>query len=74
MQEPRKRVADDQFPAQHRGCDFYNRNAPGGAELRAEMGLSLEERREQGQGHDISPPRAFFALRSALPMGHTLPR
>ncbi len=29
------------------------------------MGLSLEELLEQGQGRDIFPPRAFFALRSA---------
>jgi hypothetical protein len=74
MLEPKKRVADDKFFAQYRGCVFSNRNAPGSAELRAEMDLSLKELREQGQGHDIFPPRAFFALRSALPMGHTLPR
>ena len=66
--------ADDKFFAQYRGCVFSNRNAPGSAELRAEMDLSLEELREQGQGRDIFPPRALFALRSALPMGHLLPR
>ena len=74
MLEPKKRVADDKFFAQYRGCVFSNRNAPGSAELRVEMDLSLEELREQGQGRDIFPPRAFFALRSALPMGHMLPR
>jgi hypothetical protein len=74
MLEPRKREADDTFFAQYRACVFSNRNAPGSAELRASMDLSLEELREQGQGRDIFPSRAFFALRSALPMGHTLPR
>jgi hypothetical protein len=74
MLEPRKRVADDKFFAQYRACVFSNRNAPGSAELRVDMDLSLEELREQGQGRDIFPPRAFFALRSALPMGHALPR
>ena len=74
MLEPRKRAADDKFFAQYRGCVFSNRNAPGSAELRMEMDLSLEELREHGQGPDIVPPRAFFALRSALPMGHILPR
>ena len=74
MLEPKKRVADDKFFAQYRGCVFSNRNAPGSAELRAEMDLSLEELREQGQGRDIFPSCAFFALRSALPMGHLLPR
>ena len=74
MLEPKKRVADDKFFAQYRGCVFSNRNAPGSAELRMEMDLSLEELREQGLGRDIFPPRAFFALRSALPMGHILPR
>ena len=74
MLEPRERAIDDKFFAQYRACVFSNRNAPGSAELRAGMDLSLEELREQGQGRDIFPPRAFFALRSALPMGHILPR
>jgi hypothetical protein len=74
MLEPRKRAADDKLFAQYRGCVFSNRNAPGSAELQAEMDLSLEELREQGQGRDIFPPHAFFALRSALPMGYILPR
>ena len=61
MLEPKKRVADDKFFAQYRGCVFSNKNPPGSAELRVEMDLSLEELREQGQGRDIFPPRAFFA-------------
>ena len=74
MLEPKKRVADDALFAQYRGCVFSNRNAPGSAELGMELDLSLEELREQGQGRDIFPPRAFFAVRSALPMGYILPR
>ena len=74
MLEPKNRVSDDHFFAQYRGSVFSNRNAPGNAELQAEMDLSLEELREQGQGRDIFPQRAFFALRSALPMGYILPR
>jgi hypothetical protein len=66
MLVPKKRVADDNFFAQYRGCVFSNRNAPGSAELRVEMDLSLEELREQGRGRDIFSPRAFFALRSVL--------
>ena len=46
MLEPKQRVADDSFLAQYRGCVFSNRNAPGSAELRVEMDLSLEELRE----------------------------
>ncbi len=74
MLEPKKRVADDRFFAQYRGCVFSKRNAPGSAELRVKMDLSLEELREQGRGPDIFPPRAFFALRSALLMRCTLPQ
>ncbi len=74
MLEPKNRVADDKFFAQYRGCVFSNRNGPGSAELRIEMDLSLEELREQGQGRDIFPSCAFFALQSAIPMGHILPR
>jgi hypothetical protein len=74
MLEPKKCVADDRFLARYRGCVLSNRNAPESAELRVEMDLSLEELREQGRGRDIFSPRAFFALRSALPMGYTLPR
>jgi hypothetical protein len=53
MLELKKRVADDKFFAQYRGCVFSNRNAPGSVELRMETDLSLEELREQGQGRDI---------------------
>jgi hypothetical protein len=74
MLEQRQHAAVDKFFAQYRACVFSNRNAPGSAELRESMDLSLEELRGQGQGRDIFPPRAFFALRSALPMGHFLPR
>ena len=81
MLEPKKRVADDTFFAQYRGCVFSNRNAPGSAELQAEMdrGRAWTSRsRSCGnkalEGQDIFPPRAFFALRSALPMVHLLPR
>jgi SAM-dependent methyltransferase len=36
----------------------------------------LEELRERGRGRDFFPPRAFFALGRALPMGYapSLPR
>jgi hypothetical protein len=61
MLEPKKRVADDRFFAQYRGCVFSNRNAPGRAELRAEMDLSLEELREQGEGRDMFSSYALFA-------------
>jgi hypothetical protein len=74
MLEPKKRVADDRFLARYSGCVFSNRNAQGGAELLVEMALSLEELRERCLGRDIFPLRAFFALRSALPMGYTLHR
>jgi hypothetical protein len=73
MPERKKRFADDKFFAQYRACVFSNRNAPESAELRVETDLSLEELREQGQGRDIPPPCAFFALQSALPMGYILP-
>ena len=46
MLEPKKRVTNDKFFAQYRGCVFSNRNAPGSAELRVEMDLSLEELRK----------------------------
>ncbi len=57
--------ADDNCFTQYRSCVFSNRNAQGGAELRVEMDLSLEELREQGQGRDIFHLHAFFSLRSA---------
>jgi hypothetical protein len=42
MLEPKKRVAEDRFFAQYRGCVFSNRNAQGSAALRVEMDFSLE--------------------------------
>jgi hypothetical protein len=74
MLEPKKRAADDTCFAQYRSCVFSNRTAPGSAKLRAEMDLLPEELREQGQCCDIFPSCAFFALWSALPMRHLLPR
>ncbi len=64
MLEPKKRAADDKFFAQHSGCVFSKRNAPGSAELRMETHLSLG-------GQDMLNPCAVFACRSALPMGRT---
>jgi hypothetical protein len=73
MLEPRKREQDDdKFFAQYRACV---RNAPGVRSCGP--GWTSRSRscsREQGQRRDIFPPRAFFALRSALPMVHILPR
>jgi hypothetical protein len=74
MLEPKRYVMDDKFFTQYRGCVFSSRNAPGTTELRRKMDLSLKELREQGQGYNIFPPYAFFAIRSALPMGYILPR
>jgi hypothetical protein len=67
----------DAFFAEYRGCVFSNRNAPGTDQLRGSMNLSLKELRAQEDGQesqDIFPPRAFFAVRSALPMGCILRR
>ena len=66
MLEPKERVADDKFFTHYRSCVVLNRNAQESAELRAEMDLSLKELQEQGQGRDIFPPRAYFALRSGI--------
>ena len=74
MLEPKRRAADDKRFARYRGCVFSNRNAPGSAELRMEMDLSLEELRGQGQGRDIFPPSALFATWRALPIGYLLPQ
>ncbi len=74
MLELKTPVADEKLIAQYRNCIFSNRNKPGSAELRMETDLSLEELREQGQERDIFPPRAIFALQSALPMGYILSR
>ena len=64
-----KRAGDDAFFLEYRGCVFSNRNAPGTDALRRDINLSLEELRQQGAGRDIFPKRAFFAVRSALPLG-----
>lgn len=79
MLEPKTRSGgnDDAFFAQYRGCVFSNRNAPGTVQLRGNISLSLNELRAQENGQDsqdIFPPRAFFAIRSALPLGCILRR
>jgi hypothetical protein len=43
-------------------------------QLRGSVNLSLEDLRCQGAGADIFPPRAFFAVKSALQMGSILRR
>jgi hypothetical protein len=60
MLEPKKRVAGGRFFAQYRGCVFSKRNAPGSAELRVKMDLSLEELREPGPRH-LPPTRLLRA-------------
>jgi hypothetical protein len=65
---------DDEFFVQYRGCVFSNRNAPGTDELRQSIDLSLDELRQHGAGRDIFPTRAYFAVKSALPMGSILRR
>ena len=69
--------SNDAFFAEYRGCVFSNQNAPGTDQLRGSVDLSLKELRAQEVGQesqDIFPPRAFFAVRSALPMGCILRR
>ena len=69
--------SNDAFFAEYRGCVFSNQNAPGTDQLRGSVNLSLKELRAQEVGQesqDIFPPRAFFAVRSALPMGCILRR
>ena len=75
MLEPkiRTKTCDDAFFARYRGCVFSNRNAPGTDLLRGTIDLSLDELRTSGAERDnIFPARAFFAVRSALPMGSIL--
>ena len=71
-----KTEQDDSFFHEYRGCVFSNRNAPGTDQLRGSINLSLEELREAGQGagRAIFPPKAFFAVRSALPLASILRR
>lgn len=72
--KPKKRACDDSFFEQYRGCVFSSRNAPGVDQLRGSINLSLEELRCQGAGAEIFPQHAFFAVKSALPMGCILRR
>ena len=74
--EPKAKVRgdDDAFFVQYRACVFTNRNAPGTDELRQSVNLSLDDLRLHGAGRDIFPPRAYFAVKSALPMGSVLRR
>ena len=65
----RKRSDDDTFFDQYLGCVFSSRNAPGVDQLRGGISLSLETLRHESAGADIFPPPAFFAVKSALPMG-----
>ena len=77
MLEPKTRIkdCDDAFFSRYRGCVFSNRNAPGTNLLRGTINLSLDELRTPGAERDnIFPARAFFAVRSALPMGSILRR
>ena len=72
MLEPNSghRTCNDAFFARYRGCVFSNRNAPGTDILRGTINLSLEElQRNSTVQESIYPARAFFAVRSALPMG-----
>lgn len=75
MLEPKTaKTGNDAFFAEYSGCVFSHRNAPGSDQLRRSVNLSLCELRGQGEGRDIFPAKAFFALRSALPLGHLLRR
>ena len=77
MLEPKMRAkaCDDTFFAKYRGCVFSNRNAPGTDLLRGTINLSLDElRTTDAEGNNIFPARAFFAVRSAHPMGSILRR
>ena len=68
------RSCDDGLFDQYRGCVFSCRNAPGVDQLRGSISLSLEGLRRRGAGAEIFPPRAFFAVKSAFPMGCILRR
>jgi hypothetical protein len=68
------RSDDSSFFDQYRGCVFSCRNAPGIDQLRGSINLSLEGLRRQGIGAEIFPPRAFFTVKSAFPMGCILRR
>jgi hypothetical protein len=69
------RSGDDSFFDQYQGCVFSCRNAPGvDDQLRGSINLSLEGLRQRGAGAEIFQPRAFFAVKSAFPMGCMLRR
>ena len=70
----RNKANPDAFFERYRACVFTNRNAPGTDHLRASINLSLDELRQDNVGRDIFPPCAFFAVRSAAPMGCILRR
>ena len=74
MLEPKTQIkaCDDAFFAEYRGCVFSNRNAPGTDLLRGSVDLSLQGLQGDDAERDIFPQRAFFAVRSALPMGNIL--
>jgi hypothetical protein len=74
MLKPRERQEKDMFFSQYKGCVFSNRNAPGSAQLHKGINLSLKDLQEQESGREIFPTHAFFAIQSAFPMGHILPR
>jgi len=56
MLEPKKRMVDDRFFAQYRGCVFSNRNAPGTDTLQGTTNLSLDELRSARYGTTYSLP------------------
>jgi hypothetical protein len=70
------RCGDDSFFDQYQGCVISCRNAPGVDQLRGSINLSLEGLRRRGAGAETfpPPPRAFFAVKSAFPMGCNLRR
>jgi hypothetical protein len=68
------RSGDDSFFDQYQGCVFSCRNAQGIDQLRGSINLSLEGLCRRGAGAEIFPPRAFFAVKSAFPMGCNLRR
>ena len=74
MLEPKTQIkaCDDAFFAEYRGCVFSNRNAPGTDLLRGSVDLLLQGLQGDDAERDIFPQRAFFAVRSALPMGNIL--
>ena len=74
MLEPKKKAVQDTFFSQYRGCVFSTRNAPGIDALRQGMDLSLDGLRHHGAERDIFPPRAYFVVRSAMPMASILRR